>query len=545
MCAVLWLALSAVVLNEICYDPPGADGGAEFVELWNAGPDTASLAGLRLEFANGAVDPPVWVVRWTADPEARLAPGAVYLIVDRNWTGPPAHSEVSLGLQNGPDALRLVGTDGVWDLVGWGDLSQPELSEGDPALDVAGQVLARRPDGHDTQHNDLDFRGAEPTPGQPNWRDLAPELGAVQWSPPSLSAPGEQTVARLEVLNAGLQPLVSLRLDLLREDEWWSVPVPSVPADGRVTVVLAMRPWREGLAPVTARLVIGTTDTVSLPAGWFQVGLPDLRLAEVMAAPDQGGEWCEIMNTGLLPRSLAGLQLRDEDGSWRELPTAEVAPGECRIVAQDAPALEEWLAELAAAGAAGNCVIQPVVTCSWPSLNNTPPPSRNFADRLLLGDDQGRVLDHVTVGDAGGEAPAGRSLERRDLVRWRPATAVAGATPGCPPFMPPTADDALFLVSPNPFHPGVDPGAASLCFSVPADGEGWELRIYDLWGQLVRDLGGDDLGPGAREVVWDGHDDEGVAVTEGGYVALLVWRGGGRMPRPAHRRLVVVREVSP
>ena len=37
---------------------------------------------------------------------------AGFLVVDAGWEGPPAQAEVVLGLQNGPDALRLVRADG-------------------------------------------------------------------------------------------------------------------------------------------------------------------------------------------------------------------------------------------------------------------------------------------------------------------------------------------------------------------------------------------------------------------------------------------------
>jgi len=237
------------------------------------------------------------------------------------------------------------------------------------------------------------------------------------------------------------------------------------------------------------------------------------------------------------------LQLRDEDGSWRSLPDADVAPGECCLVAQDAELLQEWLDDLQTAGVASSCVPQPILDLpSWPSLNNTAPPSRDYADRLMLGDSLGRVIDHVTVGEGTGAAPAGRSLERSGLAVWRPATSTAGATPGCPPFVVTADGTDMLILAPNPFHPLAGAGAVSLVFRVPASQQGWELRVYDLWGQLVRDLGGDDLGPGARDVVWDGRDQSGEFVAVGGYVVVLIWRTGGAAQQLACKRLVVVRE---
>jgi len=56
---------------------------------------------------------------------------------------------------------------------------------------------------------------------------------------------------------------------------------------------------------------------------------------------------------------------------------------------------------------------------------------------------------------------------------------------------------------------------------VPTHQVGWDVRIFDLWGRVVRDLGGDRLGPGARDLTWDGYDDRGHAVPAGGYIVLL------------------------
>jgi len=182
----------------------------------------------------------------------------------------------------------------------------------------------------------------------------------------------------------------------------------------------------------------------------------------------------------------------------------------------------------------------PVVCEGWPSLNNSPPSSRPFADRLYLGDQDGNVIDHVTVG-AGGVVAAGRTLERGGDQRWRQATARAGGTPGCPAPSLALPDAGNLGLTPNPFDPDGDPGAVSLVFEVPPGSLGWELRVHDLWGQRVRDLGGDGLGAGRRELVWDGLDDAGSTVPEGGYVVSLRWRtpGGGLVQ--AARRLVVVR----
>lgn len=121
-----------VAINELFPDPEGADAGAEFVELFNGGSLEQSLNGMRLQFANGA-EGPTWYTRWTGSAEDLIGPGQHFLIVDRNWLGPAqGDAEVYLGLQNGPDAVRLEKEGVVLDMVGYGPLTDTFLFEGQP-----------------------------------------------------------------------------------------------------------------------------------------------------------------------------------------------------------------------------------------------------------------------------------------------------------------------------------------------------------------------------------------------------------------------------
>ena len=70
---------------------------------------------------------------------------------------------------------------------------------------------------------------------------------------------------------------------------------------------------------------------------------------------------------------------------------------------------------------------------------------------------------------------------------------------------------------------------------------GLRLRVYDLWGSCVRDLGGDRIGPGPRDLIWDGLDDDSRAVPAGGYVFVASIRGEGGAVLHRVRQLVAVR----
>ena len=198
-------ARGALVINEILPDPEGSDGGREFVELLNTGPGTESLAGIRLQFGNGA-EGASWVTRWTGQVDSWLEPSARFLIVDRNWLGEPSgQAEVYLGLQNGPDALRLTRAEIVLDMVGYGPLTDQNMMEGEPADITAGRSLARRPDGRDTGNNRLDFALAEPSPGRINFYPYS--LAVVTWEldPPSTDRLGEQVRFTFQIRNTGTE----------------------------------------------------------------------------------------------------------------------------------------------------------------------------------------------------------------------------------------------------------------------------------------------------------------------------------------------------
>ena len=68
---------------------------------------------------------------------------------------------------------------------------------------------------------------------------------------------------------------------------------------------------------------------------------------------------------------------------------------------------------------------------------------------------------------------------------------------------------------PNPFNPSV-----TLSFSLPETGP-VQVAIYNIAGQLVRELTTKALPAGRHEIVWDGLDSSGVKVSSGVYFARL------------------------
>ena len=83
---------------------------------------------------------------------------------------------------------------------------------------------------------------------------------------------------------------------------------------------------------------------------------------------------------------------------------------------------------------------------------------------------------------------------------------------------------------PNPFNP-----ATTISFTLPEAGLA-RLAIYNISGQLVRELSAGNLPAGQHEIVWDGHDTDGAQVGSGVYIARLM-----AGDRTAVRKVTLVR----
>ena len=161
-----------LVINEVDYDQAGADT-AEFVEIVNPNASAVDLADYRIELVNGSNGRRYGTYKATG----RLAVGGYLVIADQAVINSVPSGTVTAplksgGLQNGPDAIRIVeaATGRVLDAVHYKD-AVPGFGEGRPApKDATGAPtsIGRCPDGFDSDDNGADFIAMTPTPGAVN-----------------------------------------------------------------------------------------------------------------------------------------------------------------------------------------------------------------------------------------------------------------------------------------------------------------------------------------------------------------------------------------
>ncbi len=505
-------ALAAgLLLNEVLYDPEGADEGGEFIELVHDAAQSLDLGRVAIERGNGN-RPGDWRQAWHGTPGESLAAGVHYVIGGALVEPPPASVAV-LGLQNGPDACRLLVDGVVVDVLGWGELAAPEFFRGAPAPDVpAGTSLGRSPDGADTGRNAADFHPlAPPSPGQANRRPSRFRLR----SPAHRSDAGADPRLEIEWMVAAEEELAAAAVEVSVSPCAAAMPratMHAVLADGEAAGALLLGPLPAGTLDVCLTCALlappasggpDAADTLRVPA---RAGPGPLRVNEFLFRPaGDAPEWVELVNAS--PDTLDASRYALADGRAEPVPLAgapPLAPGALLVVAES---------DLEVPGAAL------VLGSRWPALNDTGMP---IADRVRVVEEAGRTSDDVAY--AADWAPPGVAVERlspelpsTDRAAW--AAAPAGASPGRPNGVALHVETVrgFLRVEPRIVRAGAG-NAVLLQFGGPL--RRGVLAVHASDGRLVRRFAGEALA-GRRLVAWDGRDERGNALAPGLYLVSL------------------------
>ncbi len=175
-----------IVINEVCYDPIGADDGYEWIELFNNGASEINLIGWKI-YTGGASFQEDYEF-----PSIIIRPGRFIIIAESKVEH--AHLRAELSLQNASpivDGVCLVSPDSSYtDTILYGLRNDNELPDDlntighsfapDP---TQGYSLARIPNGVDTDIISDDFFACEnPTPGYRNFREIDLSFKSVEYS---------------------------------------------------------------------------------------------------------------------------------------------------------------------------------------------------------------------------------------------------------------------------------------------------------------------------------------------------------------------------
>jgi hypothetical protein len=534
---------AAVCINEVLYDPAGADQGYEYVELFHAGPQPVDLAGWRLEAGNGA-GPGEWRLQWKGSAGDVVAPGGFFLIADESVAA-PADARVHLTLQNGPDAVRLLSPSGGGDRVGWGELAYAEYYEGRPALDApSGSALARTVDGLDSDDNAADFRvEARLSPGTTNSPEWALLLGDVHAEPPVLDEC--HTGALFATLtNSGTRALTLTEQTLEVRAPAVRVSPPAYARTDLAPMQSTVVTWQVDGAGDSA--VVEIQVVMRDPAGIetagecrVRAGTGSVLIAELLYDPaTDEGEWIELWNRDARAIDLAGWSISDATGRATRFIAPTLIPAGGRLIVAEAgdaflAAHPEVLAtDLVAREGA------------WPSLNNSVDPDLGYADEIVLTDGAGVPVDYVrySPGSLDGD---GVSLERWiegdelvDPCALVPCPAPSGSSPGSALPDAPPADRGGLAPRPLIFYPD-RADEAHYCRVVLEAPAAQRARvtadIYALDGTRVATLAAGAECAGPLWLTWDGRGAGGRLLPTGLYLVRALVRSGEPV---TERRLV-------
>jgi len=504
------LCPAQVLINEVCYDPEGADGGKEWVELYNAGNTDVNLAGAKL-FCGGAD-----FVELFTFPHYVLRAHRFVLVGDEQVS--QAVFITPLTLQNGgaeTDGIRYLSPDGYYtDTVLYDSPNANSLPDdtGSVGTNFAPDVpeacsLARRMDGYDTNNCETDFCGdAEPTPGLPNrvrvdYALLHPQTWqeAGDWCfglwVKNLSDISPTLSADLRIYLDGMKIAENIVSDLAAGDSLWrqyNLPV----SDAENHQISAQLELDNDPDPAN--------NSVTLDLFLQNLSLPLIN--EVMFAPETGKqEWIELWVDSVPVREDFGI--RDAGGNDFSF-SLPARSGYFVLCA----APELFLLQYP------GCPADAVVgTNGWAALNND-------GDSLLLLNAAGDSLDQMSF--SGANAQPGTSLERQQdssqQTIWRLSLDPSGSTPGLANSQSVVVPDFQGQVSiqgsPCNPHKGEQ---IHIFHQLGSPQSQLNCRVYDLSGCLLRVLADNTPVPAEGRLSWDGKDAAGKIVPRGRY--FLVW----------------------
>lgn len=499
------LISARVVINEVCYDPAGADLGKEWIELYNASDRSVDLSGCKIYSAG---------TRFTKDfefPYYMLRPQRYVLIGGSEVAN--AHFVHNFRFQNGgsvSDGICFVNADSSYtdtviydspnDNLLWDDQGFPASSCAEDAPE--GSSLARVCDGWDTDQSGEDFViEASPTPGAPNhvYADYA-------LSDPLLTSLENTQQLQLCISNLSLyKPRANAELLIYQDEQLLHSEEIAPLAFGEERMIelwlqsgyqllFAQVNLEDDPNPANNSLYISALGTQALPP----------LFNEIFPAPLPGKqEWIELYAPAAADTRAEYVIL---DASNNRIPFSLPSVPGYFVLCRDRDALLTDYPDCPPLA-----VIQ---VSSWASLNND-------GDSLILLDAaEENVVDAMiyTAAQAVSDLALQRIIAPDESILWR----VAKPNPGqennvYQNQLPEQAEKLKILGSPCDPHQAE---AITISYNLPDPSNRVNCTIYDLKGRVVRELADHSLVEARGLLSWDGKRQNGSYAKRGLYIIL-------------------------
>jgi len=390
-----------VVINEVLYDPDGADTGYEWIELYNSSDLTINLQGWTIEKA-GVLFELVFTF-----PNINIEPSG-FLLVGEEFV-PNTNLIASLAFQNGgseTDGIRLISADEMYtDTILYDSPNTNELPDdiSNPgeyfAPDVGdGNTLARKYDGEDSNNCELDFfECVEPSPGGSNFYPIDLAISNLE----IYENEGEYWL-QTEVSNLSTENVDNLAASIkvmLNDTLYGTYELPAIPAESTIVFSCQLGEISIGYHRIAVELIYLYDNELwnNHVESSLLNGDSPFVLNEIMFKPlNTNQEWVEIFNRTDCVYNVDNLRIMDASGGTISF-YGNIPPLDFIVVCQDTILFLQTYPE-----------VDPkkiIFASQWTSLNNTD-------ETLILTDEFETKFDSTSYN--GNCCPTDFSIERVD-----------------------------------------------------------------------------------------------------------------------------------
>ena len=401
---IFWMLIGSlfaqdVVINEVLYDPDGADTGYEWIELYNNSNQTVILQDWRIHKAGTTFE-----LVYTF-PNINIEPND-FLLIGEEFV-PNTDLTTSLAFQNGgseTDGIRLISADGfytdtiLYDSPNTNELPDDISNPGEyfaPDVD-SGNTLARKHDGEDFNNCELDFfECQDPTPGEANFYPIDLAIYNLE----IYENEGEYWL-QIVVENLSTENVDNLAASIniaVNDTLIGTYELPAIPAESTMIFPCQIGELANGYHQIAVELIYLYDNELENNHVGSSIlnGVSPFVLNEIMFKPlSTNQEWVEIFNRTECGYSVDNFRIMDASGSIISF-YGGIPPMDFIVVCQDTILFLQTYPE-----------VDPekvIFASDWTSLNNTD-------ETLILTDEFETKFDSTSYN--GNSCPADFSIER-------------------------------------------------------------------------------------------------------------------------------------